>query len=223
MKKLTIFLIIAFMVILTACSNESNESYPESESYSENEPYSESEPYPEFSIEFVYTMGDEILFQTAEELLAHVDHVFVGRVERVSFTILNDETGRAPTEECNPHHLALVTIYDVAVLTAHRGAQQSTMRVATLGGTMGYRESEQLSLLVEAGLIAVDGVYHVPINIYASDLRAGEVFMFAVPDIDVELDGYSAFVGRVNSRQSFIDLDDPLKDEILAFLETSNP
>jgi hypothetical protein len=163
------------------------------------------------SLEFVYTMADEMLFGDVTALVEHVDHVFVGEVESISFAVINDVTGRIPTENCNPDFLTLITIYDVTVLFSYMGAQQTAMRVVVPGGVRGYREDEQLSAVLEAGALAfsVDGIYRVPVHIYASFLEIGGVYLFAVLDLDIEMDGYSNFVGRVNSLQSFFDLNDP--------------
>lgn len=193
MKKLFILLIPLLMAALVACSPGQIVS---SESVTHR-------------IEFAYIVGDEYMVSDTTALVDISNHVFVGEVESISFAIINDDTGKAPTAECNPSHLILITIYDVRVITAYKGADQATMRVITQGGIKGYREQEQLSVTMEAGARSLDGAYRVLIAPEISSLYVGESYLFAVQDLIVELDGYSNFVGVINSLQSLLNLDNP--------------
>lgn len=196
MKKLSILVVFVFIAALAACSAEPDVLY--------------SEPViPE--IKFSYRHGQELIFIDAAELVERAGHVFIGEVERIYFAVINDVTGRAPTKECNPRFLTLVTIYDVNVLTSYKGAQQSIMRVMTSGGIKGYRESEQLAIIMEAGAVSNDGEYRILINLDITPLEVGRAYLFTLRDLIVELDGYSNFVGLVSSYHSFLDLNDPFE------------
>jgi len=162
-------------------------------------------------IEWIYRTGDEVMYSDAAALTEIADHVFTGVVDNISFAIINDETGVSPTEECNPNHLILITIYDVIVLTNYKGAEQHIMRVVTQGGIKGYREEEQLSLLMEGGIVSRDGESRIFIYRALFPLEKGEAYLFVVMDLIVELDGYRNFVGILNSRQSLLDLDNPFE------------
>jgi hypothetical protein len=200
MKKMLMMLCIGvvfvFIAALAACSSEPDVLY--------FEPVA-----PE--IKFVYRHGQESIFTDATELVELADHVFIGEVERISFAVINDETGKAPTIECHPRFLTLITIYDVNVLTSYKGAQQSTMRIVTGGGIKGYRESEQLAIIMEAGAVSNDGEYRILIDLDIPPLEVGRAYLFSVCDLIVELDGYSNFVGVITSLHSFLDLNDPFK------------
>jgi hypothetical protein len=161
--------------------------------------------YERQEVKFEYVMTDEMLFGNVIQLVESADHVFVGEVENISFAVINDVTGRTPTENCNPDFLTLVTIYDVSVLFSYMGAQQTITRIITPGGVRGYREYEQFSLIMDMGVGAI------PIHSSSVYLELGGVYLFVVLDLDIEIDGYNNFVGRVNSLQSFFDLGDPLK------------
>jgi hypothetical protein len=200
MKKMLMMLclgvVFVFVATLAACSVESDVLY--------------SEPLtPE--IKFSYRHGQELIFNDATELVELADHVFIGEVERISFAVMNEETGKAPTEECHPIFLTLITIYDVNVLTSYKGVQQSTMRIATGGGIKGYRESEQLAIIMEAGAVSNDGEYRILINLDIAPLEVGRAYLFTVQDLIVELDGYSNFVGVISSLHSFLDLSNPFE------------
>jgi len=196
MKKLTVLLIPLLVAILAACTPEQFALYSELANH---------------EIKFSYIVGDEFVLGDVVALVDHADHVFVGTVNSISFVVINNETGKAPTEACNPNRLTLATIYDVTVITAYKGAQQSNMRVAIQGGIKGYREREQLFVIIEAGATSLDGSFRIPIFDSAYPLEAGETYLFAVRDLIVELEGYSNFVGAINSIQSLIDIDDPFE------------
>jgi hypothetical protein len=166
----------------------------------------ESSNYPEIQeVEFVYIAADELLFGDVVALVESADHVFIGEVKNISFAVINDVTGRTPTENCNPDFLTLITIHDVSVLFSYMGVQQTTTRIITQGGIRGYREDEQFSLVMNMGAGAI------PIHSSSVFLELGGVYLFVVLDLDIEIEGCSNFVGRVNSLQSFFDLGDPLK------------
>ena len=213
MKKLFILLISVFVFSVTACSDIQYESYLEAENHENAVTFVEGDSFNDSSviqeIMFAYVASDEFMLGDVASLAEFADHVFIGEVERISFAVINDETGKIPTDECNPNHLTLVTIYDVAVLSSYKGAQQRTIRVITPGGVRGYRETEQLATVAEARMTSIDGVYRIPIHSYASHLEVGRVYIFSVIDLIIELDGYSNFVGQINSRQSFLELDNP--------------
>ena len=161
--------------------------------------------YERQEVKFEYVMTDEMLFGNVIQLVESADHVFVGEVENISFAVINDVTGRTPTENGNPDFLTLVTIYDVSVLFSYMGAQQTITRIITPGGVRGYREYKQFSLVMGMGAGAI------PIHSSSTSLELGGVYLFVVLDLDIEIDGYNSFVGRVNSLQSFFDLGEPLK------------
>ena len=185
MKKITILLIFALTTALVACSNEPD-------------------------IEFSYVVGSEVMFENATALAERADRVFIGEVERISFDVVNIVTGRAPTAMCDPIHITLVTIYDVIVYASYKGVNQDVIRVIRGGGIKGYREHEQLSIKMEAGLRSLDGIYRIRIYPEITPLDVGRAYLFAVLDLVIELDGYNNFVGMINSLQSFIELSDPL-------------
>ena len=163
-------------------------------------------------IEYEYQARDEIAFSDAAELVEAADHVFTGVVDNISFAVINDETGKAPTQECNPSHLTLVTINDVIVLENYKGAERRVMRVMTQGGIKGYREDEQLFLLIGAGVVSPDGKHRILVDHEVSPLEEGDVYLFVVLNLIVEFEGYRNFVGVINSRQALLDLDNPFEE-----------
>ena len=194
MKKLLVLLISLLVAILAACTPSQPVWYSELANH---------------EIKFSYIHAQTSLYGS-ESLVNRANHVFVGKVNNISFVVINNETGKAPTEECNPNRLTLATIYDVTVVTAYKGAEQSTMRVLIQGGIKGYREREQLFVTMEAGAVSPDGSYRILISDF-SPLAVGEFYLFAMLDLDVELDGYSNFVGIVNTKQSVFDLYNPFE------------
>ena len=164
-----------------------------------------------FEIEFSYVRADEFVLNDAVALVEYADHVFIGMVNSISFAMINDVTGAAPTENCNPNHIILVTIYDVNVLAAYKGAQQETIRVMKPGGIRGYREREQLLLTIEAGNVSRYGTYHMLIYPDIPALAVGIPYLFIVQNLLADLDGYNHFVGIINSQQSFLEIADPFK------------
>lgn len=213
MKKMITLLVALFAVTLAACSavpdGTHNGELTTTHEHAEGS-YSIGQPALH-EVEFVYFTADELMFGSVASLVENSDHVFLGKVESISFAVINNVTGRTPTEDCNPNFLTLITIYDVSVVLSYTGAQRTPMRVITPGGVRGYREREQLSTIMDAGAISFDGMYRIPVHLYATSLEPGEAYLFAVLDLDIEIDGYSNFVGMVNSRQSFFDLDDPFE------------
>ena len=187
MKKICLLLILGCLFALSACASSRN------------------------TIEFTYSMGSEILFDTTEELVRVVDYVFVGVIDSISFSVVNSVTGRAPTANCNPSHLRLITIYDVNVLVAYKGAERDAIRLLLPGGIRGYREMEQLAAMQEAGLRSHDGVYRISIFPRISPLEVGVAYLFSVIDLSVDIYGYSNFVGIHNSVQSLINLNNPFE------------
>ena len=196
MKKLSVLLISLFVAMLAACTPEQLALYNDLANH---------------EIKFGYIMLDEFMLGDVAQLINHANHVFTGKVESISFAVINNETGKAPTEECNPSRLTLVTIYDVAVTTAYKGAEQSIMRFLVQGGIKGYREYEQLFVTMEAGVALFAGSYRIMTLPELSALEKGETYLFAALDLIVELDGYSNFVGIVNTKQSVFDLYDPFE------------
>jgi len=189
MKKLPVILCFALiaMLLLSACVSVSGTKY-------------------------IYRTGDEVTYDNVSELIEIADHVFTGVVENISFAIINDETGKPPTEACNPNHVILITIYDVVVMSNYKGAEQHIMRVATQGGIRGYREEEQLYLLMHEGIVSLDGEYRILIDRGLSPLEKDESYLFVVIDLIIELDGNRSFVGILNSYQSLLDLDNPFEE-----------
>ncbi|MCL2547268.1 MAG: hypothetical protein FWE06_08800 [Oscillospiraceae bacterium] len=162
-------------------------------------------------VEYVYIHSDAPIFTETEELVNVADHVFVGEVMSISFAVINSETGRAPTPDCEKGLLRLGTTYDVRVITAYKGAGREVMRIRVSGGIKGYREQEQLALIREAGAHNWDGVYYIPIEHNIAPLEVSGTYLFTVVDLVVELEGYSNFVGLLNTEQSLLDLDDPFE------------
>ena len=196
MKKLSVLLISLLVAMLAACTPEQLALYNDLANH---------------EIQFGYVMLDEFMLGDVAELVDFADHVFTGKVESISFAVINDVTGKAPAEECNPRYLRLITIYDVAVINAYNGADRSTMRFLVQGGIKGYREHEQLFVTMEAGVALFAGSYRIMTLHELSALEAGETYLFVALDLEVELDGYSNFIGIVNTKQSVYDLYNPFE------------
>ena len=113
---------------------------------------------------------------SAKGLIEEADAVFIGKVTKISFQVLDLTTALPPTEETMDRHLSLHTIYDVDVEVSYKG-DSSIKQIRQMGGIKDLYIEEQVSVLKNAN--AWKG--GIPtLEAMKENIELGQTYLFAV-------------------------------------------
>jgi len=196
------------LVVLNACSADSRTT-PNSEIYF---PPAVSAPLFNTTNTGVYFMEGHAFWlpvTSIEALKSQADHIFVGVVKDINFKILDATTGLPYTEHTEYRHRWLYTIYTVDVLVAYQGAGEQTKYIMIDGGIQGYREEEQLEIVLSANAHYNEYSSTNSLRVWSdlSPMFVGEVLLFSVVQLDENIPSV-----LLHNTLSLIDLDNPFED-----------
>ncbi len=141
-KASVVFLVIVLVVSFSACSR------PEIE-------YGQRMSALVSSGEYSYVMmhADWPYYENVDEAVSASDYIFSGKVKEISFDILDMKSGLsddAPISKSTSR--MLYTIYEIEIVTVHKGEVGGTVKIAFPGGIVGYEEEIQMKTLVDSNL-----------------------------------------------------------------------
>lgn len=182
MKKLPYVLLILTMLMLSACGqNAQIENNTETQYIKMNALYRS--------------------YSNAQELVEDADAVFVGKVTKISFQVLDKATALLPTEETSDDNLALHTIYDIDIEVSYKG-DSSIKQIRQIGGIKDFRTEEQVSILKNAnawkgGILLLEEM--------TKNIEIGQTYLFAVAQFETGLPTL------YNPVQSFYNMHNPFE------------
>lgn len=178
MKKTLTSALLALLLLFTACSSSSKEetepTTPSDDAVSQEaspiggETKKESPKYNSMLIDYpVYT--------TPKELIEASDIIMLGKVEAVSFKILDIKTGLPPTDKTEEKDMELCTVYSVKNLTSYKGDVSESVNIRVQGG---LKNEKYLKPQLEAlGERASEGI---TVNEGMSELETGATYLFSL-------------------------------------------
>lgn len=152
---------------------------------------------------YVYMHMDYIVYSSAKDLVDASDIIFEGRVEGISFALLDKQTAMELSENDDPKNGELCTIYEVTTNNGYKNVDYTSLKLRVPGGIKGYRVEEQLALAEKTGNSTIPVMEHPP------ELNIGEEYMFLLLDFGHDSVSGGPMPTIINNTQTAIPLSDP--------------
>jgi len=122
------------------------------------------------------------VYEDAQELVENAKLVFVGKVKKISFQVLDRTTVQPPTDKTEDTDRKFYTMYDVDIDFIYKGKAPSPAQVRMMGGIRDYRVEEQLALMKKERSIndLFDGTYHISVWEEMPKFIIGETYLFVL-------------------------------------------
>ncbi|MBQ7337669.1 MAG: hypothetical protein IJW40_12000 [Clostridia bacterium] len=169
-------------------------------------PSYEAPSLPEGPYVGVAVSSDWQVYRDAKSLIEYADLILAGRVTDIGFQILDTRTALPADEQTPTYAKMLYTIYTVEVLESYQGDATDVIHVRIMGGMVGERTEEQLTLMESEG-ISGDG-RGIPIleDYQKVQCRIGESYLFVLAAFETGVPTI------LNIDQSIYSLTEPTKE-----------
>ena len=123
-------------------------------------------------------------YDNADSLVEKTTDIFEGEVVNITYEVIDYATGEILSAPSKKDSVALYTVYEIEVSHTHKGIHESKRKIAVIGGTQGYKEEEQLTVMKNAGILAKGE--KIAIAEGGKMLTLGEKYLFLAIDIGQE-------------------------------------
>jgi len=223
MKKLLSLLLVFMFLTLSACGNAPvNGNVAADKNISTEVNFGNNFTDGNIPAEVQYGIIEALykIYDNAREIVDWEDSpertrvIFAGKVNAISFQVLDITTAKPPDEKTEERHRQLHTTYDVDIITAYKGELPESIRIKVDSGIKDYRAEEQLRLIKEMKAWPEDCI---PISEGLPEIKIGESYLFVCSQYN---DGSH---GLINMDQSVYDLRDPFKKNVIRNREPDEP
>lgn len=204
MKSKLFIMVLATVLLLTACSDTAPQDNNITSASEQNENPVSAQESNNSSEEIHYNLisADWPVYKDVKELTNAGNIIVLGKITDISFEILDRTTAKPPTSDSETENCYLNTIYSVEVITAYKGNSAGTIKVRMLGGLEGVYVKEQIAVLgdkANKGIPIMDG---------SPNLEIGQTYLFVLYQYS------DTMPTLVNVQQGVYGIDDPLaKDD----------
>lgn len=204
MKSKLFIMVLATVLLLTACSDTAPQDNNITSASEQNENPVSAQESNNSSEEIHYNLisADWPVYKDVKELTNAGNIIVLGKITDISFEILDRTTAKPPTSDSEIENCYLNTIYSVEVITAYKGNSAGTIKVRMLGGLEGVYVKEQIAVLgdkANKGIPIMDG---------SPNLEIGQTYLFVLYQYS------DTMPTLVNVQQGVYGIDDPLaKDD----------
>lgn len=204
MKSKLFIMVLATVLLLTACSDTAPQDNNITSASEQNENPVSAQESNNSSEEIHYNLisADWPVYKDVKELTNAGNIIVLGKITDISFEILDRTTAKPPTSDSETENCYLNTIYNVEVITAYKGNSAGTIKVRMLGGLEGVYVKEQIAVLgdkANKGIPIMDG---------SPNLEIGQTYLFVLYQYS------DTMPTLVNVQQGVYGIDDPLaKDD----------
>ncbi|NLZ82336.1 MAG: hypothetical protein GX915_01565, partial [Clostridiales bacterium] len=211
MKKLALFMVstiilATLLMTLTSCSTNKdpiNEDQPLVDLHTEVEQNEDKVIYKSIK-------ADWPVYEDLEDLVKAGNVILLGKVTDISFQVLDDRTGQAPSEETEEVDRNLYTIYDIDVITSYKGDSFEPIKIRALGGLENLYIKEQLKALEEETKKLITFVKGRP------NITIDETYLFVLSQYE------ETMPTLVNMEQGVYDTRDPHKKDWYSFFSAKD-
>ena len=211
MKKLALFMVstiilATLLMTLTSCSTNKdpiNKDQPLVDLHTEVEQNEDKVIYKSIK-------ADWPVYEDLEDLVKAGNVILLGKVTDISFQVLDDRTGQAPSEETEEVDRNLYTIYDIDVITSYKGDSFEPIKIRALGGLENLYIKEQLKALEEETKKLITFVKGRP------NITIDETYLFVLSQYE------ETMPTLVNMEQGVYDTRDPHKKDWYSILSAKD-
>lgn len=200
--KIKLVILLGLVLALTSCSG-SKEQKNENKSVIDIDT---DDKDTEDKVIYKSMTVDWPAYDDVEELVKAGNVILLGRVTDISFQVLDDRTGKPPSEETNEVDRSLNTIYDLDVITSYKGDSPENIKIRFLGGLERSYLEEQLGALEE------ETQKVIPIIKGKPNIIIGETYLFVLYQYE------DTMPTLVNMEQGVYQTEDPLKKDWFSFV-----
>ncbi len=204
MKKTRIIVLIAVVFVLcNGCGSKLNNDIP-----------NDFTPVYDPNVEYALSHTDWVHYDTAQKIVDKSDVIFVGKLETITFEVVDFRTGKTVQEVTQENYMdtGLYTIYSVVPEKRYVGDVGDRVYISLIDGLPGYDEKKQLELLEKTGLSKYLGG-KIPVSDgQRCNLAVGKSYLFCV------IRTWGDYDCVINPTQFAFDLDSENAKEILKCL-----
>ncbi len=203
MKSKLFIMVLATVLLLTACSDTAPQDNNITSASEQNENPVSAQESNNSSEEIHYNLisADWPVYKDVKELTNAGNVIVLGKITDISFEILDRTTAEPPTSDSETENCYLNTIYSVEVIKAYKGSSTGTIKVRMLGGLEGVYVKEQIAVLgdkANKGIPIMDG---------SPNLEIGQTYLFVLYQYS------DTMPTLVNVQQGVYGIDDPLNKD----------
>lgn len=204
MRKL-IILLIAALFALSDCDGRASpadeSAIPSADVSNANDSAGKSAAA---NVKYDIMSTDWPVYESVEELNNASKYVVLGKVNDVSFEVLDVKTNNPPAPESDKSNCLLHTVYSIDVITSYKGDAPKTLKFCMVGGREGAYLDEQLAALRKADMVSENICLVEDMPVIDKD----RTYLFAICQLG------DAMPTLTNASQSAFAADSPLvKDE----------
>ena len=156
MKHKIFLTMLALCLLLTACASPQ----PPTKEGSKTPTDAATEAPDVPSVSYVVMVADWPYYQGATDLTDRADMIFIGRITKIDFAVLDDANGMPVSASTQSKYLH--TLYELEIERVFKGEVSSIKFLSTYGGMQGVDEEKQLRLQREHALIS-ENEFKIPI------------------------------------------------------------
>lgn len=121
-------------------------------------------------------------YESVSSLVENVDYVFEGKVQDISFAVIDIRTGETINTPSDDGTLYLYTVYEIETRNVLKGSNSEKKYIAVMGGIPGFKEDVQLSLMEQCGINDHGSI--IPTLQESKLLEIGSEYMFLARNLN---------------------------------------